>query len=420
MTTTQRIAYNLFAQVVLLLLVYAALALFGAVKFLATDPLALSLPYNQVGAFGNMLLNLALLTGLLGGGLYISESVPDERLLTYTFRLWTALLIGAFFSGVLGLLEGRHMLELPLTLDIVLLIGLALFAFSIIRGIKNGSPVLLVWTFGLAISAVCTVLGLIPTSDYLLDRTLRALSVNLNLNIAYVLMALALGSWLIRRFSNAPQDWADTSLYTLAGLLTIAGVLVSLPPLYPLGGSSALGGIAVFLVPIIYLIFAAHSYRGLSDRNNTMTLAAHWYGLAVLLLLVSVGFLGGLQATPGTSAWTFGTRLTDLQSTLTAFAILAVILGVINQAAAELRQENARITGLMPFWLITFGIIGGGVVLLAAGVTQGILERTLSIGYLETQAQLTPLYALWIVGLLSTALGVAFYAMGFWFRRPAL
>jgi hypothetical protein len=51
-------------------------------------------------------------------------------------------------------------------------------------------------------------------------------------------------------------------------------------------------------------------------------------------------------------------------------------------------------------------------------VAQTYLERILSIGYLETQTLITPLYALWVVGWLSVAVGIGIYTLGFWARRP--
>ncbi len=428
MTRTQQIAYAFFAQTVILLVLYAAVTLLGAVKFLGNDPLAASLPYHQVGALSNVLLHLAAVSGLLAGGIYVvaqwtndriyGPRLRHERLLGYTFALWTGVLILAFFAGVLGLLEGRHLLELPPVLDIAQVIVVVLVIVNVARSISEWTPFALVWASGMALSIVCRVIGLIPTTDFVVDRLLRALAVGVNLNVAYGLAAVALGYWLMHRFSDVPQGWADSSLYTVAGLLSLAGMLVSLAGFYPLGGFTVLGNFAVIVVPVLYLIYAAHSYRALSSRNPTVTLAAHWYALGLLLFLLGPGMLGGLQAAPGIHQWTAGTRLSNLQATLTALAVIAVVLGVINQAAAELRGQNRRITGLAPFWLVAFGIVGGGAALGGAGLAQTYLERIIGVSYLETQTLIAPLYALWVLGWLSVALGVGIYALAFWARRP--
>ncbi len=425
MTETKRIVYRLFAQAVLLFVLYAAVALLTALKFLADDPLATGLSYQQVDALAHVLRNAAILSGFFGGGVYIiandrlTDKVANERLLTIAHWLWTAFVGLALIFGVLNLLSGRYLLELPPLLMLAQLVVIALFLFNIIASVREWTPFAVVFSFGLLLSGLTTAIALLPPADYLQDIALRALAVNLNHNVAYVLMLVALGFWLMRRFSNVMPLWANEGLYTTAGLLTIGGVLISIPPLYNLGASNALGTVTVFIVPYIALNFAGHSYRALRDRNPTETLAAHWYALALLLLLLGMGVLGALLALPGIIQWTQGTRLSDLQTTLMAIAAVAVVFGMINQVTAELREENRRITGLMPFWLVTFGILGGGFALAAAGTVQTYLERILSVGYLDTQVFIIPLYLLWIVGALLMTLGAVVYLLGFWARRPA-
>ncbi|MEP6988878.1 MAG: hypothetical protein ABI970_24970, partial [Chloroflexota bacterium] len=105
-------------------------------------------------------------------------------------------------------------------------------------------------------------------------------------------------------------------------------------------------------------------------------------------------------------------------STLTLLAAVVMSLGVVNQAAAEMRGQNWRVTGLTPFWLVSVGILGGGLALAAAGIVQVYLERLLSIGYLDTQALIVPLYIGWVMGLIVLLLGIVLYALGFWSHRP--
>jgi nitric oxide reductase subunit B len=427
MSRIQKIAYGLFAQAVILLMLYAAAALLGAAKFLTPqDPLALSLPYNQLGALANLLLNLAALTGLLGGGVYVadrernSQPARYESVLQYGFWLWTALLILAFLAGVFGLLEGRNQLELPRALDVYELVVVFSLTITVIANAPR-SHLIRVWGVGMVIAIIGMLTGVIQPSDYVVDRVLRTLAVGLQLNIGYPIAAAALGFWLIRHFSSVAHVWTDMGVYTIGGLLSIAGALVTLPPLFRLGGGNIpflLGNIALFLVPILYLIYAAHSYGALSERAPVHSLAAHWYSLSLLLLLIGVGMLGGLQAQGDVGQWTTGTRLTDLQSTLTLLGVAAMGLGVVNQGASDLYGKRRRINGLTPFWLVAFGIIMGAVALGSAGVAQVYMERVLSIGYLDTQTLIIPLYALWVVGLLLLAAGLGIYALTFWLRRP--
>ncbi len=427
LTRTQRIAYALFAETVLLLLLYAALALLTAVKFLGDDPLAGSLPYSKVSSWANVLLHLTVLTGLLGGGIYAiattrsDNRLHNQRLLVWGLRLWTALLVLATFAGFFGLLEGRHMMELPPLLDAALVLLLALFLFCAVQSIPAWEAIPTVWLSGMGLSMLCTLVGLLPAADFVQDRALRSLAAGLNWNVALLLAGAALGFWLMHRFSNLTPAWINQQLYIVAGLLALAGTLVTIAGLQIPGGAALAqvgGSLALFVVPVLLLIFAVHAYKALASRNSTATLAAHWFGLGLLLLLLGIGLLGSLTAPGSVQQWTLGTRLSDLQFTLTALGVVALVLGVVNQATAELRGQNRRVTGLMPFWLVAFGIVGGALALGGAGLVQVYMERFLTLGYLETQRLLVPLFALWSFGWLLAALGFGIYALGFIARRP--
>lgn len=417
MTTIQQTAYGFFQKTILLLIVYVIAALIAAVKFLSpSDALLTVLPYNQAGALTNTLLNLAALTGLVGGGIYVAGQYRTSggSLLRVMGYVWSVLLILAVLAGLFGLSEGRNRLELPPLLDIAFLIVLLLIILLVLSFAGRAS-IIQVWSVGMLVSAGCMALGLLATGDYVQDRLLRGLAVGLNHNVGYLLAAAALGLWLMHRFSNLTPDWINEDVYIVGGLVTLAGVLVTLPTL--LAAPEWVGNLAVFVAPVLYLIFAAHAYRALTDRNQTYTLAAHWFVFSVLLLLLGPGLMGGLQAAPGIRQWTIGTRLSDLQSTLTLLAAVSMALGVINQGAAELRGQHWRVTGLVPYWLITFGTLGGGLALAAVGVVQVFMERMSSVGYLDVQNLVTPLYAGWVFGLVLLGLGFLIYALGFKARK---
>jgi nitric oxide reductase subunit B len=426
-TRTQTVAHGFLVHAILLLIAFAVVSLVGAVKFLGDDPLATTLPYHQVNSFASVLLQLAILSGMLGGGVYMAASsradnqASHERLLVYTFRLWNLVVALGAAAGLLGLLDGRSGLERPPFLDIGVGAAVVLVIANVLKSTRVVSSIVPVWAIGMALYVAGSVVGRIPPGDFAQDRMLRALAVGIHLYIAFPVAAVAFAFWLMHRISNITLVWAEMGVNVVAGFVALAGALLTLPLFYSLVESNAiraLGSIGVVVVPVVYVIFAAHSYRAFSDRNTNATLSAQWLALGVLLFLTGAGLLGGIGALPGVRDFIAGTRLTDLQSMLMQFAVVAVLLGVFNQVAAELRGQNRRVTGLMPFWLVAFGVIGGGAALAAAGVVQVYLERLLSVGYLETQTLMIPLYTLWFVGLVTLTFGVVIYALGFWVRRP--
>ena len=413
-----RVALRFFLHTLVLLILYALVSLIAALKFLPGDLTQTSLPFNQVSAFAAALLDLAVLGGLLGGGIYaaVQSGVPPDasqrsgssRSLNAAVWIYGLLSILTVVAGLLALLIA---LAVPLALLKIAVILLVLAELA--PALRPASAVLVVWAIGLLLSAVCTLLGLFSPDDFVLASILHALASGVNTHVAHLLAAVALAFWLMPRFSHVTPALADASLWTVAGLLALAGALVAVTNLgLDLG---MLRPLAAVVVPLLYLIFAAHSYRAFAARNTTATLAAHWTALGILLLLG-----GGLLASPqiAARAWVAGTRLSDLRAALALLALVAILLGVINQAGAEMRRENRRVTGLAPFWVVTFGTLGGGLALAGAGLVQVYLERVLSVGYLDTQALLAPLYGLWVGGQGLSALGVVIYALVFWLRRP--
>jgi nitric oxide reductase subunit B len=438
MTDARSIVYRLCAQTVLLLVWYAGAALLAAVKFLAVDPLANALPYSQVNGFANVLLHLTLITGLLAGGLYLArlqaltDQPQDERGLLWVWRGWTLFLVLAVLAGLLGLLEGRADAELPFVLDVAEILLLAVWLVTIIgqldsttllntpthagqgttRAAWNGF--LMVWTAGLGLCIVGLAVGLLPVNDLMSERVLSVLSQGLRDTLGLGSMGLAVAFWILTRVSNSATGWIEGSLLRVAGVFLVAGALTSAAQVLHLPNAIQAAGIGAALFSVFasaWLIM--HSYRALSNRAPIHTLAAHWFVLGAILLSVGHGVLGAILSLPMVHAAVVGTQLTVLQHHLSAVGLLAWVLGFINQAVAEMRGQNFRITGLVPFWCVALGLGGASLAFFAAGVVQLYLERLMSMGYLETQAALVPLYALWVGGLLIFAPGVAFYALGF-------
>lgn len=438
MSDTRSIVYRLCAQTVLLLVWYAGASLLAAVKFLSVDPLAVALPYSQVNGFANVVLHLTLITGLLAGGLYIAglQSITDkpqnERGLVSLWRGWTLFLVLSVLAGLLGLLEGRANAELPFVLDIAEIILLALWLVIILRRLDSSTllntPIhagqgttraawngfLMVWAAGLTLCIAGLLIGLLPASNMLSERVLGVLSQGLCDTLGLGSMGLAVAFWVLTRVSNSATAWIEASLLRVAGVFLIANALSSAAQVLHLPNAIQAAGIGAALLSLFATAWLiAHSYRALSNRAPIHTLAVHWFVLGVILLSVGSGLLGAVLSLPAVQAAAQGTQLTVLQHHLGAMGLLAWVLGFINQAVAEMRGQNFRITGLVPFWCVALGLGGGSLAFFAAGVVQLYLERLMSMGYLETQAALVPLYALWILGLLIFAPGVAFYALGF-------
>ena len=394
-----------------LFLVFGIVNLLTVIQFLDDSRLVDVLPYHITQTFSAVLLHLSILSGLLGGGLYLinveqRNHTLNIRWLQYTVTAWIVFAIVSTILGVFGFIgaDGGFMLVLPPFLEILRLLIVAAILMLLLPTI--GSPVSLIWFAGMVVSLAGSLLGLLTSSNPLTMSVLAALAEGLVLNVGYLLTVIALSFWLMSRFSNLRHAWFNHRIYLAAGVLALAGTLISLSPLHALATSpliNMLGNLSIILIPGAFLLFAIFSYSALGERKINVMLTARWYILGLHLLLIGVGLLGALNATPIANAWTQGTQLTFLQQHITAIAYMVILLGMMNQAAAEMRRSQ-RITSVLPFWLFVTGVLIGALSLAAAGLVQVYLERVLTVGYLETQVYLAPLYVFWVLGMATLAL----------------
>lgn len=240
--------------------------------------------------------------------------------------------------------------------------------------------------------------------------------------IAYPLAAVALGFWLARRFSRLPEIWFQIGIYIAGGVILLAGVFLTLADLYPFAAApwiTSYTTVAAFLIPLLLLIYARHAYAPLANRSDSPALAAHWAALCLLLLLWGMGLAGSITSPVVIRQWIYGTRLIDLAPWLTLYASLAMSLGGINQATMELRGLPRRVTGLMPFWLMSFGLNGLGITWLLVGTGQLYLGRMAGLAPQGVNELTRLLYIGQVIASGLMLMGAVIYAIQLWVRRPA-
>lgn len=424
-TLIGKTVFHLCALAVVLLVLYALAALLTAIKFLGADALMTSAPYPHTALLTDTLGHLAIVSGLLGAGLWIAASSrPDHQIaapsaLGLLGRGWLVVVVLSTLAALLHITDGRSGVDLPALLHIAQA-GVLVGAVGLIgRAAAARSGVVLVWMVGLILHVAGLLLLLIPFDHPLTAWTARSLALTVQTG-GLMLAALGVIYWLLHRVSDVTPGWAQSSLYTTAGLLVIAAaarIVSDLAGLLPTGSldtfSALLSGAAV----VGWLIVLAHAYHALSRRNSTQTLAGHWIVLAYLAWFIGA-LISAAASVPALRPNLAGTRALDAADSLIALGLVAIVLAAINHITAELRGENRRITGLIPVWLVSAGAIGGSLLLAIAGIVQAYLERAVQLGYLETQALLVPLYIGWVAALILIALGAVSYGLGLYARRP--
>jgi hypothetical protein len=272
-----------------------------------------------------------------------------------------------------------------------------------------------------SVSRVCALAGFIGVISLLLPLIQTPFAGPVaraaRLYLGYPLAAAALGFWLGRVFSRLPEIWFQIGIKVVTGVILVSGVLLTLVASYPFLPIEGLGGLIVVIVPLCYLIYARHGYAPLGNRSDSPALAAHWAALCLLLLLL-MALAGTVTGVPGIRQWTLGTRLDALQESLGLYAALAMGLGCLNQMALELRGILRRVTGLMPFWLMSFGVFGLCLTLLIAGTAQVYLEGLAGLPTSTTIPLIAPPGLGVVIGSGLMLTGAVIYALQLWVRRP--
>lgn len=383
----QRIlAWQLYAQTLLLLVLYSAASLLSAIKFMPLDPLANALPYVQISGLEHVLLDLALLAGIFASSVYF---LFDElsKALQWVYRAWTGFLVLTVLAGLMGFFTGQHMLELPFLLDIALLVLIIAWSIILFQGKDNAGKLVLIT--GLLFVVIGILLSLFPASNPLSDRIMRVLTVNMRVFVGYPLAGLVILYWI----------YEDIPLHINAGILAILGSIASIAPLNAVG---IITFPAWVLAPCLAIGSVYLAYTLISSTPA-------WQSIAILLMILGIGVLGAVFIIPEIGSYAIGTRLSDLQVTLVAWSVLLIIISSLSLSLKNSQIDSVTNSKSLTVWLILGGIIASTQTLLLAGVVQVFLERVLSVGYLDTQTIIIPLYTLWIIGILILSFGLAKY-----------
>ncbi len=387
--------YRLLSLLVGLIALYGLGALLGASFVLLGNPLADHVAESTIRALTNRAFDLALLSGLVAAGLLMAGGAMSSRGSRWLSRGWIALALGSLLATPL---------VDDLMLSIALAIGLLLVALLLKptglaeRGIQR------VWRLGMSLAALSLTL------PHLIDSVSAAAFRAFQLQVAFAFAMLSIVYWLFGCFSRVEPDWARDSLRTCSILLLLGGGLVYAGRL---GLSASIALVAGTVVLLCFVVIASHWVRAISRRNENATLSPHWLALATLLLLVN-GLLGALSIQPGIQAAMRGNELMAAQDWLAGCGLLCVLLALGNQAASDLRGDNRRITGYIPFWLCGFGAALAAIFQAGRGLLQHYLRAA------DTAELLLPLSALWIGCLFAFTAGLLIYALGYLVRLPRI
>lgn len=402
---TQRIAYPYFVVALLLFGLQVLLGLWLATQYFLTVPQEVVdvFPFSTARAMHTNLLVLWLLLGFMGSTYYL---VPEETGTEIAFpRMAIAQLVLLSLTGVAALIgfqfgwtQGRPLLEIPLPLDILVVIGALMFLFNVgvtmIRA-RRWTAVQGSLLGGLVFLALLYLFGLPFYRNLAVDWYYWWWVIHLWVEGAFELVAAAMTAFLLIKLTGVDRAIVEKWLYVELGLFLFTGIAGTGHHYYWLGAPEYwlwVGGIFSALEPLPILLMVVDTWRDVKHRKAPMLPYLTWVYLVggVIIHFIGAGLFGLAHTLPQINYYTHGSQVTVSHGHLAFYGAYVLLnLTFFYLAMPRLRGiQDGRYderTGHFGFWCTALGVTGMSLAFAVAGVLQSYLERFQGQPYMVAQ-----------------------------------
>jgi len=402
---SQRVAYWYFVIALGLFVLQILVGLWLAISYAFTIPQDIVdvLPFGMTRAMHTNLLVLWLLLGFMGGAYYL---VPEEaKREIYSVKLAYIQLAAFVATGVTALVgfafgwsQGRPILEIPLPLDFVVVVGALMFLFNVGMTVIKGrkTAVLGMLTGGLVFLALLYLFGMPFYRNLTIDWFYWWWVVHLWVEGAWELVTAAILAFVLIKITSVDRKVIEKYLYLETALFLFTGLAGTGHHYYWIGAPDTwlwIGGIfsALEVLPIIAMVidtFLTQRRHGHVIKHKVVWLFA--IGTAVGHL-IGAGIWGFAHTLPQINYYTHGSQVTASHGHMAFFGAYALLnLTMFWYALPRLRGvRRYNPSGAhWGFWIMGFSVLGLSLAMGVAGVLQTYIERVLGEGFMTAQAQM--------------------------------
>jgi nitric oxide reductase subunit B len=403
---TQSIAYLYFVVALFLFALQVILGLWLAVQYFATIPQAFVnvFPFSTARAIHTNLLVLWLLLGFMGSTYYL---LPEE---TGTDIVWPNVAIAqlvllsltgvaAIVGFIFGWTQGKPLLEIPTTLDFLVVAGALLFLANVgvtmIRA-KRWTAIQGSLLGGLIFLAVMYLFGMPFYRNLAEDWYYWWWVIHLWVEGAWELIAAALTAFILIKLTGVDRAVVEKWLYVELGLFLFTGIAGTGHHYYWLGAPPYwlwVGGIFSALEPFPILLMVVDAFRDMRHRTTIINPRLTWIYLfsMVVLHFIGAGLFGFAHTLPQINYYTHGSQVTVSHGHLAFYGAYVLLnLTFFYFAIPRIKGFNGgeynQKTGHLAFWLTTLGMVGMALAFGVAGILQTYLERIQGQPYMVAQS----------------------------------
>jgi len=401
---SQKIAYWYFAVALILFALQVVLGLWLAFNYSFTVPQSIVdiFPFATARAMHTNLLVLWMLLGFMGGTYYI---VPEEtRSEIYSPKLAWFQLITLVATGVIALVgfvfgwtQGRPLLEIPTTLDLVVVVGALIFLFNVGMTMYKANR----WTAiqgtllgGLLFLALLYLFGIPFYRNEVIDWYYWWWVIHLWVEGAWELVTAAIFAFVLMKLTGVDRQVVEKWLYVEIGLFLFTGIVGTGHHYYWIGAPKYwlwFGGIFSALEPLPILLMLIDTMNHVKHRETKIVNPLTWtiaIGCAVMHM-IGAGVWGFMHTLPQINYYTHGSQVTVSHGHLAFFGAYALLnIMVFYYAMPKIKgiEVYDPTRGRVAFWTMSTAMMLMGLSFGIAGVVQSYIERVLGMGYMAAQA----------------------------------
>jgi len=402
---TQNVAYPYFVVALLLFGLQVVVGLWLAINYFFTVPQDVVNVFSFATARA-MHTNLAVLWMLLGFMGCTFYMVPEE---TESELAWPKMAIAqlvilsltgvtALVGFLFGWTQGRPLLEIPFTLDVVVVIGVLMFLANVGMTMIRAKR----WTAtqgsllaGLVFLALMYLFGMPFYKNLAVDWYYWWWVIHLWVEGAWELIAAALTAFILMKLTGVDRKIVEKWLYVELGLFLFTGIAGTGHHYYWLGAPKYwlwVGGIFSALEPLPILLMVVDTLRDVKKRTKPLEPRLTWVYLigGVILHFIGAGLFGFAHTLPQINYYTHGSQVTVSHGHLAFYGAYVLLnLTFFYFAIPRLKglpgnNYDAR-AGHWGFWLTSLGVVGMSLAFAVAGVLQSYLERMMGQSYMLSQ-----------------------------------
>lgn len=404
---TQRVALPFFIAAMAL---FAAQIIFGVLAgtvYIMPNLLSEAMPFHIIRMSHTNLLIVWLLIGFFGATYYLlpeetEQEIHSPKLAYFQLALFVFAGAAALVSYQLGIHEGRHYLEQPLWIKVLLTISFLMFLYNcsmtLLKGRKTAISVVLM--VGLWLAAIFWLFAFVNPDNLALDKMYWWYIVHLWVEGVWELIMASLLGFLLIKMTGVDREVIEKWLYVIVGLALFTGILGTGHHYYWIGTPGywqPIGSIfsALEVMPFFAMAVFAIVMFWKGSRNHPNQAAMYWTLGCTVLAFFGAGVWGFMHTLSFINFYTHGTQLTLAHGHLAFFGAYVMLnLAIITYAMPQLRgqQPYNQLLNQWSFWIMTSAMVFMTFALTFAGVVQVHLQRVLGMPFMQVQDQLSMFY----------------------------